>query len=186
MKRVIVIICLFACVSVWAQNDTVSVMRADEAVKPRKHSPKTATLLSLALPGAGQVYNRKNWWWKVPVIYGAGAALTYGVVFYQKNYDDFRSAYKYRIENKVELNGDQRFDQFQTPTLLSIRESYRESRDQCIIGLLLVYTLQVVDAAVEAHFFDFNVSDDLSLNIQPTYTPGPQSWAGVQLNLKLK
>lgn len=187
LKKGLFILFLLACSTAYAQSDTSStLMKKDNEVKPRKHSPKTATLLSLALPGAGQVYNRKNWWWKVPVIYGAGAAFTYGVIYYNSNYNDFRDAYKYRIVNNVEQNGDPRFDKFQTPTLLSIRESYREARDQCIIGVIAVYALQIVDAAVEAHFFDFNVSDDLSLNIQPTYIPGPQSWAGVQFNLKLK
>lgn len=187
LKRSLFILLLLVCGAANAQSDTSStLMKKKDEVKPRKHSPKTATLLSLALPGAGQVYNRKNWWWKVPVIYGAGAAFTYGVIYYNRNYNDFREAYKYRIENNVEQNGDARFDKFQTPTLLSIRESYRDARDQCIIGVVAVYALQIVDAAVEAHFFDFNVSEDLSLNIQPTYIPGPQSWAGVQFNLKLK
>jgi hypothetical protein len=71
--------------------------------------------------------------------------------------------------------------------LLSIRNSYREARDQCYIGLGVLYALQIVDAAVEAHFFDFNVSEDLSLNIQPQFVMnGPMSYNGVQLTLKLK
>jgi hypothetical protein len=169
-----------------AQTDSVTVINRQATVKPKKHSPKTATLLSLALPGAGQIYNRKNWWWKVPVIYGGGVALAYGVGFYNRNYSDFRDAYKYRIENNVDQNGDPKFDRYQTPTLLAIRESYRESRDLFAIYMVALYALQVVDAAVEAHFFDFNVTDDLSLNIQPSLNPGPYGWAGVQFNLKLK
>jgi hypothetical protein len=51
----------------------------------------------------------------------------------------------------------------------------------------VLYALQIVDAAVEAHFFDFNVSEDLSLNIQPQFVMnGPMSYNGVQLTLKLK
>lgn len=158
-----------------------------DTVGPRKHSPRTATLLSLALPGAGQVYNKKNWWWKVPIIYGGGGALLYGVIFYQKQYGDFRDAYSYRITNNVEQNGNLRYDKFQTRTLLSIRNSYRDARDQCIIGMVLLYTLQVIDASVEAHFFDFNVSEDLSLNVQPQFVMnGPMSYSGFQLTLKLK
>jgi hypothetical protein len=141
----------------------------------------------MALPGAGQIYNKKNWWWKVPIIYGGGAALVYGVVFYQGNYADFRDAYAYRINNNVETNGNPRFDKFQNPNLQKIRDSYKDARDQCIIGLALLYTLQVIDASVEAHFFDFNVSDDLSLNVQPQFVMnGPMSYSGVQLTLKLR
>ncbi len=58
---------------------------------PRQHSPTKATLLSMVLPGAGQVYNRKNWWWKVPIIYGGGAALVYGASFYNQNYKEFKN-----------------------------------------------------------------------------------------------
>jgi hypothetical protein len=159
----------------------------NDTIGPRKHSPKTATLLSLALPGAGQVYNRKNWWWKVPVIYGGGTALVYGIVFYQNNYKDFKDAYAYRVEHDGAKDGNPRFDKFGDANLLSIRNSYRDARDQCIIGLALLYTLQVMDAAVEAHFFDFNVSEDLSLNVQPQFVMnGAMNYSGVQLTLTLK
>jgi hypothetical protein len=160
-------------------------LHAQDAV-PRKHSPKTATLLSLALPGAGQIYNRKNWWWKVPIIYGGGGIMLYGANFYHKNYVAFNNAYAYRIKNNVDENGDIRFDRYQTQTLGGIRSSYRQARDEMVIGLVLLYALQVVDAAVEAHFFDFNINDDLSLNIQPSIIPaGTMASAGIQLNLKL-
>ncbi|MES2560587.1 MAG: DUF5683 domain-containing protein [Bacteroidota bacterium] len=157
-----------------------------DSIGPRKHSPKTATLLSLFLPGAGQVYNRKNWWWKVPVIYGGGAALVYGAVFYNKNYQDFSNAYKFRVLNPDAPVTNPRFD-LDVANLRSIRNSYRDARDQCYIGLGLLYALQIVDAAVEAHFFDFNVSEDLSLNIQPQFVMnGPINYSGVQLTFKLK
>jgi hypothetical protein len=153
-----------------------------------KHSPKTATLLSLCLPGAGQVYNRNNWWWKVPIIYGGGAALVYGAVFYQKNYLEFKRAYEFTQLNPGQPTGNPRFDRVRDPaTLRRNRDNYREARDQCFIGLGVLYALQVVDAAVEAHFFDFNVSENLSLNIQPQFIPaGAFGFAGLQLTMKLK
>ncbi|MFN4993023.1 MAG: DUF5683 domain-containing protein [Bacteroidota bacterium] len=186
MKYLFIILFVILQLVCKAQTDSVTVITRQATIKPKKHSPKTATFLSLALPGAGQIYNRKNWWWKVPVIYGGGVALAYGIGFYNRNYNDFRDAYKYRIENNVDQNDDPKFDRYQTPTLLAIRESYRESRDLFAIYMVALYALQVVDAAVEAHFFDFNVTDDLSLNIQPSLNPGPYGWAGVQFNLKLK
>lgn len=183
--------------SSYQSSDTVSFKKSDPATPspnthpelgPPKHSPKKATLLSLCLPGAGQVYNRKNWWWKVPIIYGGGAALIYGAVYYNNNYNDFKSAYEYKVLNNNAPTGDVRFDRYtDKATLLAIRNSYREARDQCFIGLGLLYALQIVDAAVEAHFFDFNVSEDLSLNIQPQFVlNGPMSYNGVQLTLRLK
>ncbi len=169
-------------------DKSISSVGNDASVAPYKHSPKKASLLSLCLPGAGQVYNRKNWWWKVPIIYGGGAALIYGAVFYSSNYNDYRKAYEFKVLNNNAPVGDVRFDRYNDPaTLLSIRNSYREARDQCYIGLGVLYALQIVDAAVEAHFFDFNVSEDLSLNIQPQFVMnGPMSYNGVQLTLKLK
>jgi len=172
-------------------DDNTKIVPVDSSaspdkIGPRKHSPKTATLLSLCLPGAGQVYNRKNWWWKVPVIYGGGAALVYGATFYSKNYKDFSDAYRQKVLYPDELIGNPRFDR-DVATLRSIRDSYREARDQCYIGLGVLYALQIVDAAVEAHFFDFNVSEDLSLNIQPQFVMnGPMNYSGVLLTLKLK
>ncbi|MCU0441535.1 MAG: DUF5683 domain-containing protein [Bacteroidia bacterium] len=169
-------------------NEQPTVMRAKpDTIFEQKHSPQKATLLSLCLPGAGQVYNRKNWWWKVPIIYGGGAALTYGVVFYQQNYTDFKEAYIFREQNPNELTGNLKYDQYQTETLRLIRDSYKQARDQCIIGLALLYALQVIDANVEAHFFDFNVTDDLSLNVTPqigmnAYTP----YTGVALTFRFK
>lgn len=157
----------------------------DKTAKP--HSPKVATYLSLALPGAGQVYNKKNWWWKVPIIYGAGALLTSSAIANQREFVAYRDAYFFRVSTGSDINGDPKFDRYQTPTLLGQRQNYRNARDQSIIGLVLLYTLQVVDAAVEAHFFDFDIKDDLSLNVQPYISPvNGQAVAGIQLNFNLK
>jgi len=165
----------------WAQAPV------QEKKEPAKHSPRTATLLSAVLPGAGQVYNKKNWWWKVPIIYGAGAGLIYGYTFYQEGYDAFRVAYKYRIETGATTNGEARFDKFQTPTLKLIRDSYRQARDEMAIAMVGLYALQVMDAAVEAHLLEFNVRDDLSLNIHPALVPyGNSVCAGVGMLLTIK
>ena len=168
------------------QDEKPVETKISDTTGSRKHSPKTATLLSAVLPGAGQVYNQKNWWWKVPIIYGGGAALTYGAIFYQQQYKDFQEAYRLR-QGSGQYTGDPRFDKLQPSTLQKYRNNYREARDQCIIGLVLLYSLQVVDACVEAHFFDFNVNENLSLNIQPQFVmAGPVNYTGVALTFKLK
>jgi hypothetical protein len=188
MQKLLIIIFIFIYIGANAQMD--SSTKASPTLPPTnaKHkSPATATWLSLALPGAGHVYNGKSWWWKVPIIYGAGAGLLYGVSFYNKNYLAFKDAYSYRIETGSDVNNDPRFDRFQTTTLLSLRDAYKSDRDLCIIGLVVLYSLQAVDACVEAHFLDFNITDDLSLNIQPYYIPaGPAISTGVQFTLNIK
>jgi hypothetical protein len=130
-----------------------------------KHSPKKATLLSVFLPGAGQAYNKK--YWKMPIVYAAGGTAVYGIIFYSKQYNNFKSAYSERLTRGN--NADSYYNQFQTPTLKSYRDYYRYYRDLSFIGLGAIYILQIIDATVDAHFFDFKITDDLSLNVQPTY-----------------
>lgn len=128
-----------------------------------KHSPRKATLLSTFVPGAGQFYNKK--YWKIPVIYAAGGAAVYGVVFYTREYNNFRQAYKARLANGS--NEDPYYNQFQTATLQSYRDYYRYYRDLSYIALGAVYVLQIVDAVVDAHFYDFKITDDLSMHVEP-------------------
>ena len=128
-----------------------------------KHSPRRATLLSTFVPGAGQFYNKK--YWKIPVIYAAGAATLYGIVFYSKEYNNFREAYKIRLATGA--NEDPYYNRFQTATLKSNRDYYRYYRDLSYIALGAVYVLQIVDAVVDAHFYDFKITDDLSMHVEP-------------------
>ena len=166
------------------RDSTRSVMREnknDTIVK--RHSPKKATYLSLVLPGAGQVYNRKNWWWKVPLMYGGGAILLNGAIMYQSDYNRFRTAYKEKITTGK--SSDPYCDRFQAPTLQVIRDWNRDLRDQCYVWLVVVYAVQVLDAAVEAHFFDFNMSENVSLNVQPMINiVGNKYSQGIQLTYK--
>lgn len=146
-----------------------------------KHSPARATLLSAVLPGAGQLYNRK--YWKIPLIYAAGGAAVYGIVFYTREYNNFRNAYKERLANG--FNVDPYYNQFQEPTLQSNRDYYRYYRDLSYIALGAVYILQVVDATVDAHFFDFQITEDLSLHVQPVIPiTAPTSGSQVLFTLK--
>ena len=148
-----------------------------------KHSPKKATLLSLFVPGAGQIYNKKNFWWKVPVIWGIGGTLLYSGMFYQNEYDNFRSAYIERLSTGTNI--DAYYRRYQTPTLQVIRDSYRDSRDQSYVWLVVVYALQVLDATVEAHFVDFNMNENVSLKIQPQLNMvGLEYTKGLQVTIK--
>lgn len=189
MRSVVLLLILF--IGLWSDSSGQSnaALPSTQPAGPRAKtkSPSTAAWLSAVMPGAGQVYNGKNWWWKVPIIYGAGIGLAYGVWFYNDNYNAFQQAYKYRIEHDVDVNGVARFDKFQTPTLKVIRDSYRQARDECALYLVLTYTLNIMDAAVEAHLLEFNVSDDLSLKVEPIFVPYDQyAYAGVQFKFNIK
>jgi hypothetical protein len=147
-----------------------------------KHSPVTATVLSVVFPGMGQVYNRKLW--KVPIIFGGVASLVYVVDFNQRGYNRFGDAY--RSYPNDEFGGTRSQTELQY-----FRDAYRRNRDLSIISLVGFYLLNIIDANVDAHFFDWDISDDLSLNLEPTLGRGvfatnasPYSNVGFRLNLK--
>jgi hypothetical protein len=134
------------------------------------HSPVKATLLSLALPGAGQFYNKK--YWKIPVIYGAFAGLGYLVKFNDDRFQTYRKAYVLRVDGHTETV-DEFVDRYSDADLKTLRDFYRRNRDLSYIFAGLVYVLNIVDAGVDAHLYYFDVSDDLSLRFDPVLQPLP-------------
>ncbi len=152
------------------------------------HSPKKATIMSAVLPGLGQIYNRK--YWKLPIIYGGLAGLVYSAGFADKRYKNYKEAYILRTdENPATIdkydyqldNGEMKYSE---NGLLELKEYYRRNRDLSYIILFGIYALNIIDANVDAHFFNFDISDDLSLNISGTAFPGNLT-ASLSLTLKL-
>jgi len=144
-------------------KDSASVaIHKDTLVK--KHSPKKATIMSVCLPGLGQVYNKK--YWKVPLMYAGFVAL--GYMFYQNqtNYINYRDAYIIRIGSDTSKHDKYR-NIIGTTDLFNLQQSYGHNRDLSLIGLGLLYMVNIIDASVDAHLFTFDVSDDLSLKIHP-------------------
>jgi hypothetical protein len=140
--------------------------------KVRVYNPSKAALRSAIIPGWGQVYNKK--YWKVPIIYG-GLGISAGVFFYNlQTYQDTRMAYTIRVTEDT-ARYDEIPDYLQpisTESLRYYRDSYRQAMDYSILIFLLVWGLNVVDAAVDAHLKGFDVSPDLSLKFKPYYSPG--------------
>ncbi len=138
-----------------------------------EHSPATATIFSLLVPGMGQVYNQK--YWKVPIIYGGISTLYYLVDFNHRGYRRFQKAYIYSTDNDPntvdEFNGERSADD-----LKYFKDQYRRNRDLSFLGLTFFYVLNVIDANVDAHLYDWNVDDDLALRIEPLFEGG--AWAG--------
>lgn len=149
------------------------------ALKP--HSPKKAALMSAVLPGLGQVYNKK--YWKVPVIYAAAGALAYSFQFNQSRYVKYRDAYKYRIDGDPSTV-DNYVGQYTDDNLAALYKYYHKYRDLTVIGAAAVYLLNVLDATVDAHLYHFDVSDDLSLHLQPVMMGSP-AWAGQHPGLSI-
>lgn len=147
----------------------------DTSLNAQKHSPKKAMLLSMVLPGAGQAYNKK--YWKIPVIFVAAGASLYGAIWNNKYYQDYKEQYAFRVENGY--NEDPYYNQFQEPTLKANRDFYHKNRDLCYILLGATYILQIVDAGVDAHFYDFTITDKLTLHIEPIINLNQQAPAAL-------
>jgi hypothetical protein len=151
------------------------------------HSPKKAALKSTYLPGLGQAYNQK--YWKIPVAYALmGGALLYHLD-QKKNYDFARLNYQskwFYEQNKA--TQPQLIDPFPTSSLSSLsteKLKLKNSKDLGIILLVLAYGLQIADATVDAHLFEFNVSDDLSL--RPTFNfDGATNSTQLGLSLRIR
>jgi len=148
------------------------------------HRANRAALFSAVIPGAGQVYNKS--YWKVPVLYGGIAALLYLIDFNQKNYKTFKTAYIYRSDTLSTTIDN--FPNYTNDDLLVRRDYYRRNRDLCYIVGGVVYVLNIIDAYVDAHLKDFDVSDDLSLHTKPYFNLDARGTpiAGVRLCLKFK
>ena len=64
---------------------------------------------------------------------------------------------------------------------------YRRYRDISIVVGVLVYALSIIDAYVDAQLFDFDISDDLSINIEPQlyYNPNLPEQRSAELKLAI-
>ncbi len=156
---------------------------------------KKATTLSMICPGAGQIYNKS--YWRVPIVIGAFASTVYVYDWNNRGYQRFQTAYTLRndYDNNPDNYPDGSIDEFggtySASLLKSYRDSYRRNRDMAIIFTAAVYLMQVLDAHVDAHLKDFDISDDLTLNIEPAVnystTPLYSSYTpsyGLNLNFK--
>lgn len=167
------------------KKDSVMFASKNGSVKEvYKHSPKKATLHSLMVPGWGQIYNKE--YWKLPIVYGAlGAAA--GFYIYNNNwYKKTRNAYEIKVANDTARFGeiDPKLEPIPAPYLIVYRNSFRRDRDYSALWFIIFWGLNVADATVFAHLKNFDVSSDLSLNIQPIISQGGTN--GVNLVLSYK
>ncbi len=132
------------------------------------HSPKKATLLSTFIPGAGQIYNKQAW--KVPIIYLAAAGVTYFAITNGKNKNKFKDEYYNRINGRTDLLLND-YISYTDDGIYNLYNAYKSNFQLSIIVGVVFYALQIMDAYVYAHLFNFNLTEDLSMNISPFYLP---------------
>ena len=178
-------ILIFAFQKTEAQNvvfDTIgnTIITADTIVKQEKpsktakakkpHSPTKATIMSACLPGLGQIYNGK--WWKVPIVYAGLGGLGYLVYSNYSEYRAYLHAYEFKTgdlpegvtltEHETDLANRYADSQLQT-----YKESYRRDFEFFTILTVAWYGLNILDACVDGHLYTYDISDDLSLTVDP-------------------
>jgi hypothetical protein len=158
-------------------QETKNVEKYDSAFV-YAHSPRTASFYSAVLPGLGQAYNKK--YWKIPIVYAGLITSAYFIAYNNKYYKDFKKAYIYRTDGDPNTSAE--FIYFGTNTsiyadnsLKGAMDSYRRYRDMSALILGGVYLLNIIDATVDAYLFDYDVDQNLSLNIRPAVFNSPYS-----------
>jgi len=175
------IIILFNLAGFVAFGQEITKADTIEVVKDKpEHSPRKATIYSAVLPGLGQIYNKK--YWKVPLIYIGFGTFGYFINWNNTQYQQYRQAYSdivdtdpntnsfedLNLEGRWDLTNASQKQQF-TKALKGAKDLARRNRDLVIISTAAFYALNVIDASVDANFFDFDISDDLSFK----WVPGP-------------
>ncbi|MGB0975401.1 MAG: DUF5683 domain-containing protein [Prolixibacteraceae bacterium] len=173
----------------------LDTMELEPVYRMLPRSPKKASILSACVPGLGQIYNHK--YWKLPLIYGGFAAMTYGYTWNNNQYKDYKQGFQILTKDFNSLTAqEQAFlqqlirnpnieleDPQQREYLMRQLESgmsyYKRNRDLNVVGMAALYILNIIDASIDAHFSTFDISDNLSMDIQPYANPD-QIGMGVQ------
>jgi hypothetical protein len=150
---------------------SIEEVKKQENINPL--APSKAAFYSAVLPGLGQIYNRR--YWKVPIVFGAIGTGVYVYLFNDNEYDRFRSAFKrrragftddefYDINNSGIVPGE---PDLSDEALQDAQERYQRDRDLAQVITMALYALNIIDANVDAHLKQFNVDENLSLNVRP-------------------
>lgn len=143
-----------------------------------QHKPNKATFMSSLVPGLGQYYNQK--YWKIPIIYGGFTGLIYYASYNNYVYKKYRREYKWATDDD-----DRTVSQYPAANTERLKDTWRRYRDICFIGIGALYLLQVIDANVDAHFFDFTIDKDLSIKADPMIMPDFTEVAGSRTSTPL-
>lgn len=160
--------------------DSIKVVSLPDTIigeKTFKPDPKKAVIYSAIFPGLGQIYNRK--YWKLPILYGGFVGLSYAISWNNSHYQDYFDAQRALLDddptndhvwgNMLPYGMDpETADKNWFSGVLKDRKNYfRYYRDFSIILTVALYGLGIVDAYVDAQLFEFDVSPDLSMRVEP-------------------
>lgn len=169
--------------SITIDSASLSKALAPKALRKKRNwatwrpDTKRAMWLALVLPGAGQIYNRK--YWKLPIIYGGFVGCAYAMSWNNQMYHDYSQAYLDIMDDDPNTQSYNQFlhlgAQIDTSNIERYKEifrkrkdRYRRWRDMSMFVMIGVYAFSVIDAYVDASLSEFDISDDLSLRVEPT------------------
>lgn len=188
-----------------AQEGSVVVKDSVKTKRPKRDwntwrpNAKRAMWLAIVIPGAGQIYNRK--YWKLPIVYGGFVGCLYAMRWNNQMYNDYSQAYMDLMDNDPTTESYNQFlhlgaeitdsNKSRYESLFKKRKDYyRKYRDLSIFCLIGVYALSVIDAYVDASLSEFDISQDLSLRVEPavmntgtSLNPLKSSAVGLQCSL---
>ena len=146
---------------------------------------KRAMWLAIVLPGAGQIYNRK--YWKLPIIYGGFVGCAYAITWNNQMYHDYSQAYMDIMDDDPTTDSYNQFlhlgatidasnmDRYKE-IFRKRKDRYRRWRDMGVFVMIGVYAFSIIDAYVDASLSEFDISDDLTLRVEPAFmNSNPQS-----------
>ena len=195
--------------SVLTAQDSSNLAKLNQSLKPVKKKrdwstwhpeAKRAMWMALVLPGAGQLYNRK--YWKLPIIYGGFVGCAYAITWNNQMYHDYSQAYLDIMDDDPNTQSYNQFlhlgatidasniDRYKE-IFRKRKDKFRRWRDMGVFVMIGVYAFSVIDAYVDASLSEFDISDDLTLRVEPTVmndkrTNNPFKSASLGLQCSLK
>lgn len=144
------------------------ILCSTASVRAQEQHSATKALCWSLLPGAGQVYNHQAW--KIPIIYGAFAGMGYFIYDNYRSMKMFKDEYLFRVQHDgaTNLRG---YESYPTSNIYSLYNSYNQNYQLMIIITVGIYALNLIDAYVFGHLFEFRMDDDITLG--PTLIGSP-------------
>lgn len=162
-----------------SKNNTIP--KSDSIKKPFKVNPKLATKKSAIIPGWGQAYAKQYWF--IPVIYAGFGASTFGIIYNAKRYQILRKSYLETsaanaldakvTTGKITLNNKDY--ELSIANLKQYTNYFRRNRDLSWLSIPVVWAVNVLEINVAAHLKSFDMSDDITMKIEPSFAPNPIS-----------
>jgi len=174
MRLLFTLTLLFILVlNAWSQDSTKAITK-DSTLVIRKHIPSKATKRSALIPGWGQAYNKQ--YWKIPLVYGVIALPAATYIYNNDMYKKTKFAYEAKFKEAAgDVSDVAKIDpvlkNLSTSSLQSYRNIFRKDRDYSIMWMIVTWGINVIDATVSGHLKEFDINNDLSFKIQPTYQP---------------